>query len=61
MKEPTITRVSDAPRDVVWLYFTEPEYFAEWFGHKPFTTPVSKITMDARPGGEFRASASPTT
>jgi uncharacterized protein YndB with AHSA1/START domain len=55
IKEATITRVFDAPRDVVWLYFTEPEYFAEWFGHEPFTTPVSRITMDVRPGGEFRA------
>ena len=35
--------------------FTEPEHFAEWFGTPPFTTPVSTITMDVRPGGEFRA------
>ena len=35
--------------------FTEPEHFAHWFGTPPFMTPPSTITMDVRPGGEFRA------
>jgi uncharacterized protein YndB with AHSA1/START domain len=28
----TITRVFDAPRDLVWQCWTEPEHFAVWFG-----------------------------
>ena len=55
MKEATITRVFDAPRERVWQCLTEPEDFAAWFGTPPFTTPPSTVTIDARPGGEFRA------
>jgi uncharacterized protein YndB with AHSA1/START domain len=54
-QEATVTRVFDAPRDELWKYFTEPEYFATWFGTPPFTTPASTVSMDVRPGGEFRA------
>jgi uncharacterized protein YndB with AHSA1/START domain len=53
--ESTVIRVFDAPRELVWKMFTEPEHFAEWFGKPPFTTPLATITMDVRPGGEFRA------
>jgi uncharacterized protein YndB with AHSA1/START domain len=55
MNEATVTRVFDAPRELVWRMFTEPEHFAAWFGTPPFTTPVSTVTMDVRPGGEFRS------
>ncbi len=55
MKEATVTREFDAPRELVWNMFTEPEHFTHWFGTPPFTTPLSTITMDVRPGGEFRA------
>jgi uncharacterized protein YndB with AHSA1/START domain len=54
-REVTITRVFDAPRELVWRAWTEPEHFAEWFGTPPFTTPVSTISMDVRPGGAWRA------
>src|SRR6266571_3211312 len=53
--EATVTRIFDAPRELVWKMFTEPEHFAHWFGTPPFTTPLSTIAMDVRPGGEFRA------
>jgi uncharacterized protein YndB with AHSA1/START domain len=52
MKEATITRVFDAPREQVWSAITEPERFAAWFGHDPL---VTHAAMDVRPGGEFRA------
>jgi uncharacterized protein YndB with AHSA1/START domain len=55
MNEATVTRVFDAPREQVWKMFTEPEHFAQWFGTPPFTTPLSTVAMDVRPGGEFRA------
>jgi uncharacterized protein YndB with AHSA1/START domain len=47
----TITRVFEAPRNLVWEAWTEPEQFAKWFGPRGFTTPLSKLTMDVRPGG----------
>jgi uncharacterized protein YndB with AHSA1/START domain len=51
----TITRVFDAPRVLVWRAFTEAEQFAQWFGHPPFKTPPSTVSMDVRPGGEWEA------
>lgn len=54
-REVTITRVFDAPRELVWKTWTEPEHFTHWFGGPPYTTPVSTISMDVRPGGEWRA------
>lgn len=53
--EATITRVFDAPRELIWRCLTEPEQFAAWFGTPPFTTPVSTVSMDVRPGGAWRA------
>ena len=46
-----ITRVFDAPRDLVWKAWTEPQRFVRWWGPKGFTTPVCKI--DLRVGGEY--------
>jgi uncharacterized protein YndB with AHSA1/START domain len=50
-KELTITRVFDAPRELVWKAWTEPEHFKRWWGPKDFTAPV--IKMDLRVGGKF--------
>ncbi len=55
MKEANVTRVIDAPREQVWRAFTEPERFAQWFGTPPHTTPLSTVSMDVRPGSEWRA------
>ncbi len=49
MGEIIITRVFDAPRDVVWKYWTEPDYFMRWWGSKDFTAPFAEI--DLRVGG----------
>jgi uncharacterized protein YndB with AHSA1/START domain len=54
-REVTITRVFDAPRELVWKTWTEPEHFAHWFGSPPFTTPPDTVSMDVRPGGAWRA------
>jgi uncharacterized protein YndB with AHSA1/START domain/predicted enzyme related to lactoylglutathione lyase len=53
-QEITITRVFDAPRELVWKSWTEPEQLAQWWGPSGWSTPVSAVTMDVRPGGEFR-------
>ena len=46
-----ITRVFDAPRDLVWKAWTERERLMRWFGPKGFTMPVA--TLEFRPGGVF--------
>jgi uncharacterized protein YndB with AHSA1/START domain len=51
----TITRVFDAPRDLVFRAWTEPERFARWFGLEDSEVPVSTVSMDVRPGGAWRA------
>jgi uncharacterized protein YndB with AHSA1/START domain len=52
----TVTRVFDAPRELVWRMFTEPEHFRQWFGGgPPMEVPSSKISLDVRPGGEWSA------
>jgi uncharacterized protein YndB with AHSA1/START domain len=52
-QEFTITRVYDAPRELVWRAWTDPDHVARWFGPRGITTPRSTITMDVRPGGTF--------
>jgi uncharacterized protein YndB with AHSA1/START domain len=47
----TISRVFDAPRDLVWKCFTELEHMKQWWGPKGFT--VVKSEMDLRPGGTY--------
>ncbi len=49
--ELTITRVFDAPRELVWKYWTEPEYFKKWWGPKDFTCPFANI--DFKVGGKY--------
>ncbi|MGP4103848.1 SRPBCC family protein [Nonomuraea sp. KM90] len=46
-----ITRLFDAPRELVWATWTEPERFSRWFGPRMPATPVDRITLDTRPGG----------
>ena len=52
-REFTITRVLDAPRELVWQAWTDPEHMSRWFGPHGFTTPVATVTMDVRPGCTF--------
>ena len=46
-----ISRVFDAPRELVWKAFTEPERMKEWFGPKGSVIVASK--MDFRVGGTY--------
>jgi uncharacterized protein YndB with AHSA1/START domain len=49
-----ITRVFDAPRELVWKEWTEPERFADWFGGPASEVPLSSVSMDVRVGGALR-------
>ena len=51
----TITREIAAPRDLVFAAITTPEHFAVWFGTAAVEVPQDSLTMDVRPGGQFRA------
>ncbi len=46
-----LTRVFDAPRELVWKAWTDPKYVMQWWGPKGFTAPVCRI--DFRVGGKF--------
>ena len=40
-----ISRVFDAPRDLVWKCFTDPEHMKQWWGPKGFTVVASKMDL----------------
>ena len=44
-----VSRVFDAPRDMVWTTWTEVEHLKRWWGPKGFA--VTHCTLDLRPGG----------
>lgn len=46
-----MSRVFDAPRDLLWKCFTEPERTMQWWGPKGFKMLAAK--MDLRPGGTY--------
>ncbi len=48
-KAVTIERSFDAPVDLIWQMWTDPEHFAAWYGPDGATIPVAK--MDVRVGG----------
>jgi uncharacterized protein YndB with AHSA1/START domain len=50
-QELVIERIFDAPRELVWKAWTEPERMMRWFGPKGFTTPHCEI--DLRVGGKI--------
>ncbi len=50
-EELVITRIFDAPRELVWNAWTDPEHLMRWWGPKIFTCPVAKI--DFRVGGRI--------
>jgi uncharacterized protein YndB with AHSA1/START domain len=48
-----ITRMFAAPRDVVWKFFTEPEFLAQWFGPTGTHVDPSTVAVDLRAGGRW--------
>jgi len=53
-RELTITRVLDAPRELVWKAWTDPVQFAYWFGAE-LDVPLDTVSLDVRPGGAWKA------
>lgn len=51
--EVTFTRVLDAPRELVFRAFIEPERLTHFWGPAGMSTPLDRIVIDPRPGGRF--------
>ena len=48
----TLTRVFDAPRELVYRAFTDPKQLTKWMFANDWETPTAEI--DVRPGGAFK-------
>ena len=48
-KDVQIERTFNAPIDLIWAMWTEPEHFANWYG--PMGATIPKADMDVRVGG----------
>ena len=48
-RELVLTRVFDAPRELVFKLWTDPKHVAQWWGPHGFTNLVCEL--DLRPGG----------
>jgi uncharacterized protein YndB with AHSA1/START domain len=51
-REIQMTRIFDAPRELVFEACTNPEHVPHWFGPRGWSLPVCEI--DLRPGGAWR-------
>ncbi len=49
--ELVIMRVFNAPRDLVWKAWTDPNHALHWWGPKDY--PAADLEMDVRPGGNW--------
>lgn len=47
-----ITRLINAPRELVFKAWTDPKYMSQWWGPRGFTNPVCEL--DVRTGGTYR-------
>jgi uncharacterized protein YndB with AHSA1/START domain len=46
-----VKRIIDAPLELVWKAWTEPEHIMKWWGPKHYTSPSCKV--DLRDGGKY--------
>lgn len=51
-REIVITRVFDAPREIIWNAWIDPKQIVRWWGPRGFTTTIHE--MDVRPGGVWK-------
>jgi uncharacterized protein YndB with AHSA1/START domain len=48
-----VTRIFNAPRELVFRCMIEPEHLTHFWGPVGVSTPIENITIDPRPGGVF--------
>ncbi|WP_054012110.1 SRPBCC family protein [Arthrobacter sp. ERGS1:01] len=51
----TIVRVFNAPRELVFAAWTDPDQLAQWWGPKELYTPREKVAVDPTVGGTWTA------
>jgi uncharacterized protein YndB with AHSA1/START domain len=51
VREISITRILNAPKELVFEAWTDPKHLSEWWGPNGFTTTIQK--MELRPGGKW--------
>ena len=49
--EISVSRVFDAPRELVYRAFADPDQFCQWFGSAGFSVPCETVQSDIRPHG----------
>jgi uncharacterized protein YndB with AHSA1/START domain len=49
--EISVSRVFDAPRELVYQAFVDPDQFGQWFGPAGFSVPYETVQSDVRTGG----------
>ena len=47
-----LERTIDAPIDLVWKAYTDPEHLKQWFAPRPYQ--ITECELDLKPGGIFR-------
>jgi uncharacterized protein YndB with AHSA1/START domain len=52
-QEVLITRIFDAPRELVFRAWTDPDEVAVWYGPEHMETPRERIRIDLRVGGRY--------
>jgi uncharacterized protein YndB with AHSA1/START domain len=50
-RELTITRLINAPREIVWEAWTNPKHLAQWWGPKGYTNPLCE--WEVKPGNKI--------
>jgi uncharacterized protein YndB with AHSA1/START domain len=53
-EELVMTRVFDAPRELVYKAFVDADQLSQWFGPVGYSVPRETVDMDVRPGGHQR-------
>jgi uncharacterized protein YndB with AHSA1/START domain len=53
-----VSRSFEAPLELLWQAWTEPEHFKKWYGPKNFTTPMCEIDLEVG-GRHFWSMKSP--
>jgi uncharacterized protein YndB with AHSA1/START domain len=54
MSELFLTRIFEAPRELVYQAFVDPDQLSQWFGPVGWSVPRDTVQIDARPGGYQR-------
>jgi uncharacterized protein YndB with AHSA1/START domain len=52
-KQFTITRTFDAPRNLIWKAWTDPNEVQHWWHPRGVSTPREKVSLDVRAGGSY--------